>query len=172
MSTSSNVTHFSIATVTCRFVPKIKCPVCKKNGLQGDVISDGWNANGPRRVINTHGHYYIWSKRHRCRNHHGLDRRELTFQGYDPEVVANLPGFIREQFPCINTRRAAIDKECYELIMTLFQEKMGALTIERLLEELNAHRFYCKTEIFTEFIRAWNDRCTALKPPGGSHVGR
>lgn len=136
------------------------------------MICDGWNTNGPRRVIDTHGHYYIWARRHKCRSAHGKDAREMTFQGLDPEVVAKLPGFIREQFPCIITRRAAIDKECNELVMTLFQEKMGALTIERLLEELNAHRFFCNTIIFTEFIRAWNDRCTALKRRPRSQVSQ
>lgn len=141
-------------------MPRIKCPVCKAAGRDSKVHCEGWNSNGPRRVYDSHGHYFIWAKRYRClspeHDHH------YTFQTYDTQVLEQLPDFIKLQFPCNLTAKAGIDKECVELVSSLFQSGMGAQTIETLLEELNAHRYYHNTHIFGAYWKAWNDRCVAL----------
>lgn len=154
----SNLLHF-------RFVPSIKCPLCSAAGIESKVTCEGWNTNGPRRVFGTHGHYYIWARRHKCHSN-GFphpDGRTVTFQGYDPEVMKQLPSFISRQFPCVLTRRAAIDKESEALIVSLFQNSMGAQTIASLLQELNAYRYYHDTSVCIDYIRAWNDRCLSLQ---------
>ena len=128
------------------------CPECAKHKLPGTVTSDGWNSNGPRRVIDTHRHYYIWTKRFKCKNH----ERPFTFLGYDPEVLELLPQVISSQLPCIITRRSAIDKKCFALLRRLTQTGHGMETSARLLGELSHFTYHQQHQLYLHNILAHN----------------
>jgi hypothetical protein len=137
----------------CRLLQQIPCPLCAEKGQLGAVTSDGWNRNGPRRVVDIHGHSYIWCKRYVCKSH----ERPYSFLGYDPEVVRLLPETIQLQFPVILTRKLAIMKGALHLTDTLVQHGLGFNTISKVLKELNNLRYCEKQTIYLADIKAHNE---------------
>lgn len=87
-------------------VPRMFCPECLTIEA---VTCQGWNSNGLRPVIGEGGEtYYVWGHRFECR--HSSHPRPFSFLSYDPEVLNRLPELIRAQFPCLITKKYAIDK--------------------------------------------------------------
>lgn len=79
------------------------------------MTTEGWNANGPRRIKVLGDTYYIICRRHTCS---APTHRPFTFLAYDPEVVTLMPECVQEQLPAFLTRKWAVDKSLHRLVGT------------------------------------------------------
>ncbi|KAF8078355.1 hypothetical protein FPV67DRAFT_1385023, partial [Lyophyllum atratum] len=86
--------------------------ICTRCGVGHPLVRNGWN-NKPvaRRVRDLHNDYFLLTARFVCnketKNNPGCG---ASYQGTDPEILAQLPRHVHEAFPAYLTARGAIDK--------------------------------------------------------------
>lgn len=66
----------------------------------------------------------------------GNEGKERPFTSTTPKALATLPQSVRDQFPCILTKRAGLDARLVALIPALIDAKSGPAAISRLLLEM------------------------------------
>ena len=121
-----------------RYVDHMPCPKC--DTLGGHIKCKGWNVNGPRPVVGIGGKiYYLWCQRFECS--HPSHERPFSFLGYDPEVLLKLPDVVRLQFPCLLTRKFAIDIPLWDMILREIRNGHSFEDLSKLIKELSYTRY-------------------------------
>ena len=95
------------------YVKHIPCPEC--GDVQGNVISKGWNPNGPKLVASLGTEYFILTKIYKC------NLCNKRFSGCDSGVVNHLPESVRNRFPCHVNSKTSMDNilaECLKFLVT------------------------------------------------------
>lgn len=105
-------------------------------------------------MVSADGHYFIWCRRYKCSA--AAHEKPYTFLGYDPEVVALLPDFIRYQFPVLLTRKLAIDLKAVDVFRRLRQTGYTFEKQAALLNEISARRYYQRYRLYLAHVDAYN----------------
>ena len=82
------------------------CPWCRNTACVR--VKDALNPNGPRLVFAHDRVYWLWCARYICTVRKAR-QEQYCFNGYDPDVIAQLPNHIQLVFPAVLTHRKALD---------------------------------------------------------------
>ncbi|KAG6877503.1 hypothetical protein C0992_009828 [Termitomyces sp. T32_za158] len=109
---------------------------CTKCGHH--LVRKGFNANPvARRVRNLHNDYFLLTARFLCNKDAANDPGcGASYQGTDPEILAQLTRHVQEEFPAYITARGAIDKKLMSVMCTLFAGRFGPEPFASLLGEM------------------------------------
>lgn len=127
-----------------RFVPYMPCPQCGRVG--SDVKANGWNGNIARPVVGMFETYFLVCKKYVCR------RCKRRFVGYDDGVMQHLPQFISAQFPCMLTRKAAVDLGLLNYVEITATTGQSFDEMSSVVSELHKLQFYKDMLIYYGFI--------------------
>ncbi|KAF5382655.1 hypothetical protein D9615_003032 [Tricholomella constricta] len=119
---------------------------CSRCPGKHHLVRNGWNSNPiARRVRDMHNDYFLMTGRFVCnKDAVGDPGCGASYQGTDPEILAQLPRDVQESFPAYLTARGAIDKNLMSVMRTLFANRFGPEPFASLLGEMrhlhHAHR--------------------------------
>ncbi|XXQ37259.1 SANT domain-containing protein [Plasmodiophora brassicae] len=124
----------------------IHCPHCRqrrsaRQAKPGDynVVHHSWTAG--RRVITRDSCYFIVGRTYRCTRCKGTKAPSYTFSAYHEGFLAQLPEFIRVQFPAFLTHRSAVDYSVIEEMRSLTEQGVSIEGYHRMLLEWHTARY-------------------------------
>ncbi|KAF8076563.1 hypothetical protein FPV67DRAFT_1559024 [Lyophyllum atratum] len=113
-----------------------RCTRCNRHNLVRDGIC--------RRIRDMHNDYFLLTARFVCNKNTADPGCGASYQGTDPDILAQLPRHVQEAFPAYLTARGAIDKNLMAVMRTLFAGRFGPKPFASLLGEMrhlhHAHR--------------------------------
>ena len=111
------------------FFPKL-CPVLTCPDCRGPLTKRGWNKQGPRLVTGLGEEYFVLCRQHSCTN------CKKTFLGYSQKLLNQLPFVIKNAFPCMIFRKAALDKALVAMLKRQITSGQSFEDFRLMLEEL------------------------------------
>jgi hypothetical protein len=133
----------------------VKCYKCRSSK---GVISNGWPDRPiARRVVGLDSCYFIVSKRYKCKG------CNMQFNGYNEQVLAQMPEQVRLLFPCFLTHRSALDHNVLTLLRATVAESLGPGPFQDILTELHKQRYEKEKARYLGQLR------THLAKPGTKH---
>ncbi len=114
----------------------LKCPICSAH-----LYRHGFTH--PRRVVDIQNVFYMIGQRHRCPQcrHPKSNEHSVTFNSWDPRIIAKLPHALAAEFPACLSHRNAIADSVLALMRTCFQYGMGSKQFSNCLQVLH-HRYF------------------------------
>ena len=121
------------------------CPTCGGT----NVTENGWPPHPGRRVVSTHSHYFIMTKRYVCpecneRSIQTKTKNRSGFMGWNSEVLKNMPFYIIQTFPAFLTHRAGVDKKLLDWFRPLVNCGVRPEQISRILLEMHTKEYTSK----------------------------
>jgi hypothetical protein len=100
----------------------IPCPNCRV------LLRPHGHIPWPRRCVDTNGSFWMIGYRYRCSGcvHPRSGKDTLTFQSWDPRILAMLPQSLACEFPARLSHRSALSTSTLNLMRTCLQNGMGA----------------------------------------------
>ncbi|KAG6818630.1 hypothetical protein H0H93_003334 [Arthromyces matolae] len=111
------------------YVTKLCCPRCHKTLEKNGALA-------PRRITDICDSFYIVTWGYYCRQ--GC---KTFFAGWNKELMATLPLYLRHAFPAILSPKGGVSREVELQLCVGNQHKMGPCGVRSLLFEMHTHRF-------------------------------
>jgi hypothetical protein len=112
-------------------VKHVYCPYCKSMARR-----KGWNPSGPRHVSGITDDYYILCRQYDCSS----CRR--SFQGYNAEVVKQLPPEIQYQLPADLQRSTGLDKDLVSLLKRQVVKGQSFADFRAMISECKSEKYW------------------------------
>ena len=115
-------------------------PPCKWHRGCCDCVrtNDFLNPMGPRMVVDSNSVFFIWCGVYECKERRQAGKHPYRFNGYDQDVLSQLPKNIAAKFPALLTRRSAISTSVIQDMISSVMLKMNFNAFRSKLYE--AHR--------------------------------
>ena len=90
----------------------------------------------------------------------------MTFQGWDADVLALLPLYVQESFPCFLTRKSAIHRDVVAEVADNLMHAKGFSASSEALQQAHLYRFH-SMELKYYSMLLWAQRRAAGCRSGG-----
>jgi len=119
----------------------LKCPNCRTA-----LRRHGFTR--PRRVVDLENCFYMIGQRHLCPQcrHPKTNAHSLTFNSWDPRILAMLPPALVAEFPAQLSHRSAISTDVFGLMRTCFNYGVGSKQFSHILLVLH-HRYFSQIHV-------------------------
>ena len=121
-----------------RFFPRARMPCKWHKGCYDCVcVKDKLNTRGPRMVVDSEGVFFVWSGKYECLERKRNGQHPYHFNGYDRDVLGQLPPHICRLFPALLTRRSAISLNVMRDMISSVMHKMNFSAFRSKLYEFH-----------------------------------
>ncbi|OBZ82404.1 hypothetical protein A0J61_09548, partial [Choanephora cucurbitarum] len=116
-------------------VSDLKCPKCT---IPTTFFVKEWNTHPrARRITDIDNSFYLMTLRYQCTN----KETPHTFNGYDGDLMHQLPRVYAKEFPAILTECSGISTKLAKLMRLLFQSGVGPHRLSKVLRVMHTERF-------------------------------
>ncbi|KAG8932761.1 hypothetical protein FRC00_014144 [Tulasnella sp. 408] len=138
--------------------------LCPNKDCNSKLVRNG-NIAAPRRVVGLDELYWVIGVRYRCPtcvNPKTRKTGKLSFNSWDPRILASLPPSLAAAFPAHLTARSGIDKTAFRLLRAACGNGVGTKQFADMLSNLHQRRHDERHLLYLE---------TILAGPGGRGIG-
>lgn len=137
---------------------------CPNQGCNSKLVRNG-NIAAPRRVVGLDELYWLVGVRYRCPtciNPKTRKEGKISFNSWDPRILASLPPSLAAAFPAHLTARSGIDKTAFRLLRAACGNGVGTKQFADMLSNLHQRRHDERHLLYLE---------TILAGPSGRGIG-
>jgi hypothetical protein len=120
----------------CLLEGGLKCPLCK-------TLLRRHGYTRPWRVVDLENCFYMIGQHHICPQcrHPKTNEHSVTFNSWDPRILAMLPTNLAAEFPADLSHCGAISSDVFALMRTCFNYGVGSKQFSHILVFLHHHHF-------------------------------